>query len=475
MIEAIKNKLWDLLKKKEVSLALLYNREGEIIWSRGRPVIGKNIKEGAGFSKTFLKKAIEQSDTIEEENVIVQTEADKLPKSARILNIKSLLIQPVSENYFLYIDSGSKESFTQTDNEVIKSLGWIMGEMIEQIKTSETEAGGITGSSPDISLIRDKVIKYALEEEPILLLGETGVGKSHIAELIHRYSGRKGRFFTINVPSIPENIFESELFGHKRGAFTDARTDKIGYVDEVKGGTIFFDEVSEIPYSFQAKLLRFIETKRYIKLGETREKYADVRILAATNRNLQRAIDKKEFREDLYYRLQVLEVEIPPLRTRKEDIKDLIGEHLHLLKGKKIGAGFWDVMKSHLWPGNVRELKTVLTRGGILLNEPISGDDIAGIINQSGYKKAIKSQQTQVDEVWRKIIKGKSFWKVVREPFLHRQLNCFEVRSIIEKGLAQCSGSYKELVKVLNIKESDYKKFLNFLRTHKIMNDSNCK
>ena len=271
MFESIKIKLWELLKEKEVSLAMLYDRDGEILWHRGRKIIGRNVEEGDGFSKSYIHKALKNPAAIEEENIVISAEAGTLSKSASALRIKNLIIQPVSDCYFLYIDSGIKDSFSKTDREVFKIIGELLGEMINQVKKNQQDVGGITGGSGEINRIRELVLKYSLEESPVLLLGETGTGKSRIAELIHRYSGRRGKFFTVNTPGIPDNLLESEIFGHKKGAFTDARADKKGFVDEAAGGTLFFDEISEVPITFQAKLLRFIETRKYQVLGEPEE------------------------------------------------------------------------------------------------------------------------------------------------------------------------------------------------------------
>ena len=468
MFESIKSKLWELLEKKEVSLAMLYNREGEIIWHRGREIQGKTIFEGEGFSKTLIEKTFMNIDTIEEENVLITSDMNEIPKSAYVLQIKSLIIIPVSDQFFLYIDSGARDSFTQTDREVFKVIGSLLGQMINQVKKNENDTGGITGQSPEIQKIRDQVLKYSLEEEPVLLLGETGVGKSHIAELIHLYSGRKGKFVTINTPSIPDNLFESETFGHKKGAFTDARSDKRGYVDEAKGGTLFFDEISEIPVSFQAKLLRFIETKNYQILGDPSEKRADVRILAATNQNLHKAIEQKLFREDLYYRLQVLEIEIPPLRKRKEDIKELTRVNMNLLKGKKPGPGFWEAICNQPWNGNVRELITVLTRTGINAPDPITGNDIQEIIDQSKYRKADELGSDKNERFWNEIQQGKSFWESVWESFIKRELNKNEVKEFLKDGYSKHNFSLKKLSKELRIEDSEFKRFISALHKYDI-------
>ncbi|MCP5045626.1 MAG: sigma-54-dependent Fis family transcriptional regulator, partial [bacterium] len=425
MIDSLKTKIWELLKEKDVSLAMLYNREGEILWHRGREIKGKTVAEGEGFSKTFMDKMRYHNDTIEEEDVVVTSEMVDLSRSAFVLRIKSLIIQPVGDNFFLYIDSGARESFSETDREIFKVIGSLLGEMIERVIGNENDIGGINGSSGAIGKIRELVLKYTLEEEPVLLLGETGVGKNHIAQLIHLYSGRKGKFVIVNTPGVPDNLIESEIFGHKKGAFTDARSDKRGFVDEAEGGTLFLDEIAEIPSAFQAKLLRFIETRRFQVVGDPAEKQADIRIIAATNRDLRKAIEEKRFREDLYFRLQVLEVEIPPLRERKGDIMSLVEAHKDLLKGKRTGPGFRKAMESYRWPGNVRELITVLRRVGIHADDPVTGEDVRGVIDQSFYKKSLPGSDSNdiFEGFWREIEGGKRFWECVWPLFIKRDLN----------------------------------------------------
>jgi transcriptional regulator with PAS, ATPase and Fis domain len=468
MFESIKTKLWDLLKEKEVSLAMVFDRKGTILWHRGRNIEGRTVEEGKGFSKSFMKKILGKSETIEEEDVLITTSEDDLPESAHALKVKGLIIQPINDNFYLYIDSGTKDSFTRSDRDVFKVLGELLGNMIQRVKESEAEMGGITGESESIKNIRELVLKYSLEEEPVLLLGETGVGKSHIAEMIHRYSGRQGKFVTINTPGIPENLFESEVFGYKKGAFTDARENRRGYVDEAAGGTLFFDEILEIPDSFQAKLLRFIDTQKYTVLGEPAEKEANVRIIAATNRALHKDIKSKTFREDLYFRLQVLEIEIPPLRARKEDIRALVMEKRYLLKGKEVGNDFWEAVYKYNWPGNVRELITVLTRAGILLESPISGKDIHDIIHQSRYKKSLAFPVGKGEKIWKSIKGGKSFWDEAWQPFMGRDIDRETIKWILRNAYTEGRNSFKNMIRVLNLKPDEYHNFMTLMHRYRI-------
>ncbi len=468
MIESIKNLLWGMLKEKKVSLVLIYDEKGRILWHRGRQIKGKSIHDGEGFSKTFTGKTIRRDNVLTEEDVLINLSAGDLTQSAEALHVKSLLIFPINSHFFLYIDSGTKSSFTETDYEVFKMMGRLLGESIREIRENESNTRGITGTGEAISKIRERVLKFSLEEDPVLLLGETGVGKTHIAGLIHRYSGRRGKFVVTNTATINENLFESEVFGHKRGAFTGAAADRRGLVDEAKGGTLFFDEIAEVPFSFQAKLLRFIEKKKYRVLGETAERDADVRVVAATNKDLRGAIEEKEFREDLFFRLNVLGITIPPLRMRKEDIKDALEEKRHLLKGKETGNGFLDVLTGYHWPGNFREFFTVLKRAGILCDSPITGKKIRGIIDGAVTENASPAARNNIDRVRAELSTGKSFWRVVKEPYLNRDLNRFEAKCVISKVLLESGGRYVDALPYFNIDNSEYRRFMKFIHKNRL-------
>jgi len=466
MIESIKTKLWDLLKEKQVSLAMFYHRDGRILWHRGRKIRGKTIHDGEGFSKSCIERTLRNGVPIERDDVVITLSGDGLPRSARMLLVKSLMIQPVSPDLFLYVDSGIKESFSVSDSEVFKVMGHLLGEVIDKIKTSQRDTGGISGTSDAIRDIREQVVKYSLEEEPVLLLGETGAGKNHIAELIHRFSGRKGPFIVVNTPSIPETLFESELFGHTKGAFTGAGESKKGLVEEADGGTLFFDEIAEVPVSFQAKLLQFIETRKYRTLGDSRERQADVRIVSASNRRLEEEIGAKRFREDLFYRLSVLPIEIPPLRTRKEDIRTLVKENERHLRGMTVNEEFWKVVLGHGWPGNVRELIHVIKRAGIHLKGPVIGKEIETIIHH----RADKANEAPpgMEHLYEAIDSGKSFWDTAWKRFIDRDLSRCEIRSFLEKYYMANNKNLKAMSRALNIVEKDYPRFISALHKYHI-------
>jgi transcriptional regulator with PAS, ATPase and Fis domain len=460
MIEYIKIKIWSILKEKEISLAMIFNKNGEILWHRGRDIEGNNIFTGGGFSKSSIKDILQKDKLVKKENIIISN--GDLPLSAKVLNVRSLLIIPVGDQFYLYLDSGSQKSFSESDVKIFKTIGEMLEQLILQIRKKTSAAGGLVGQSDNIKFIREQIIKYSILDETILIVGDTGVGKSHVAELIHQHSGREGNFVTVNTPSIPENLFESELFGYKKGAFTGAHENKNGLVTEANHGTLFLDEISEIPMSFQAKLLRFIDKKKYTILGEPSEKSADVRIIAATNQKLEELIKTNKFREDLFFRLQVLEIEILPLKKRKEDIKSLVLSLNKYLKEKTIGDGFFEALYQYDWPGNIRELVNILTKASIHCESPITGNKITEIIQKSKYKKSIK--EDKINRVLTDLNSGKNFWDTVRKPYLSHDLNREEVKNILtESFIKSGEKKYVGLLDFFHLAKSDYNKFMSFL------------
>lgn len=269
-----------------------------------------------------------------------------------------------------------------------------------------TGAEGIIYQSPVMKELMGKVQRVAPHPVPVLILGESGTGKEALAKTIHDNSLRKGKFVAINCGAIPEELFESELFGHKKGAFTGATTDKPGYIEEATGGTLFLDEIGEMPLRIQVKLLRLLQEERYFRVGDSAERKADIRVVSATNRNLLQEITVGTFREDLFHRLAVAVLNVPALRDRDGDIGLLIDHMLTSTnsklassttgKPKTLSAAAKAVLLKHPWPGNVRELQNTLLRAVIwsidevvdegsirdaLLPAPLGGDksdDILG-------------------------------------------------------------------------------------------------
>jgi len=227
----------------------------------------------------------------------------------------------------------------------------------------------IIGESDAIKEAIEMAKKVADSDMSVLLQGETGTGKELFAQAIHQGSTRKnGPFVALNCSAFPKDMLESELFGFKKGAFTGATESKKGLIEEADGGTLFLDEVGEMDIGLQAKLLRFLENKKFTKLGETKERQVDIRVLAASNKDLKKASEKDEFRDDLYYRLAGFKIEIPPLRNRDGDIELLANFFLHRMN-KKVNAiddQAMHLLKQYSWQGNIRELKNIIERAAIL-------------------------------------------------------------------------------------------------------------
>ncbi|MGZ4954757.1 MAG: sigma-54 interaction domain-containing protein [Methylobacter sp.] len=232
----------------------------------------------------------------------------------------------------------------------------------------------IIGQSPALdSLIRSAKI-VAATDVTVLLKGETGTGKEVLATAIQQAGSRANKaFITLNCAALPESLIESELFGHKKGSFTGASTDKQGLLQAANGGTLFLDEINSLPLSIQAKLLRFLESGECLAVGEIKPYKVDVRVISATNTDLNKQIENGQFRSDLYFRLNVVPLELPPLAQRTDDIESLIKhflalfENAHTLTAPKFSKAALKTLKAYPWPGNIRELRNLCERLSILL------------------------------------------------------------------------------------------------------------
>lgn len=237
----------------------------------------------------------------------------------------------------------------------------------------ELPFSGFTANSPALDKAVNMAQKAAKTDASILLTGESGVGKEVFAKFIHESSPRKNKpFVAINMAAIPDNLLESELFGFEKGAFTDAFQSKAGHFELAEGGTLFLDEIGEMPYGVQAKLLRVLQEREVQRLGSSKPLKIDVRIISATNANLHKQIEESAFREDLYYRLNTIPVEIPPLRERKEEILDIANKVLqdncekYDFEHKRFDELSQEALLAYRWPGNIRELVSVIERATIL-------------------------------------------------------------------------------------------------------------
>ena len=246
----------------------------------------------------------------------------------------------------------------------------------------------IIGNSPALEAVLEKVQRVAPTQSTVLIEGETGTGKELIARAIHNLSPRCGRpFIKLNCAAIPLDLLESELFGHEKGAFTGAIAQKVGRFESADKGTLFLDEVGDIPAALQPKLLRVLQEQEFERLGSGRTHQVDVRLVAATNRDLGAMVARNEFRSDLYYRLNVFPISVPPLRARQEDIPTLVAHFVEVFSrqmGKQIDQVPEEMMAtftSYAWPGNIRELQNMIERAVILANDGVLQNPLPAAIS----------------------------------------------------------------------------------------------
>ena len=349
----------------------------------------------------------------------------------------------------------------------------------------QNAATTMIGVSPAIRDIEDEINHAARCSAKVLITGESGVGKEIVARLIHERSARsRSQLVTINCAGFPDSLLESELFGHVKGSFTDAHRDKRGWFEAAHGGTIFMDEIGEMSLRMQALLLRFLESGEIQRVGSDRIlPSVDVRVLAATHCRLLDHVADKTFREDLYYRLNVVPIELPPLRDRREDIGALVDHflgifsHTHRVARPEVDPEALALMLEYQWPGNVRELRNVVERLVLRSHgERTTADMLPIEIRREAIVRrtaavpaaaervpAVRRPQLLFDRMFQE---RESFWSEIYEPFMARDLTRQDVREVVRLGLEHTRGNYKMLVGCFNMPPEDYKKFLNFLRKY---------
>jgi two-component system response regulator AtoC len=341
----------------------------------------------------------------------------------------------------------------------------------------------LIGSSPVMTELKEEIDRVARSDAKVLITGESGTGKELVANAVHTGSGRAERpFIAVNCAGLPETLLESELFGHVKGSFTGAYRDKPGKLEMAAQGTMFLDEIGEMTLRMQGLLLRFLETGEIQKVGTDRAVgRVDVRVVAATNRNLREMIGQGTFREDLFYRLNVIHLSVPPLRERRDDIPLLVDHFLKLsLQGDSYGDSYivrdispeaMALFTQYAWPGNVRELDNVIERLAVTgRRETIGIDELPSEIrsHQGVQRRPVKERRrTVADELYQKLINEReSFWSVVYPLYMQREITRSNVRDVVRKGLEEARGNYKIVARLFNLDPNDYKRFLNFLRKH---------
>ena len=306
----------------------------------------------------------------------------------------------------------------------------------------------MVGASQAMRKVAQDIVDYSDSSATVLVLGESGTGKEVIAKAVHTSSPRRDKpFLTLNCSAIAENLFESEMFGHRRGAFTGAVDSQTGYVRAAEGGSLFLDEIGDLPLGSQAKILRLLEQKSYLPVGENQERKADVRMIAATNQPLPELVRQGKFREDLYYRLSVCTVHVPPLRERQEDIP-LLAIYFTLRLAAEMGRQIEDISEEALarlsaygYPGNVRELKNIIESSVIRMHDKsvMSLDDLPDLI------LADPGQQATLDF---------SAWPDAA--IAHESIE----RSLYSEALKRCDGNVSRAARLLGLERSKFRRRL---------------
>jgi len=382
--ENILDSMIDLFKTERGALFLY---EGDRLWlASGRALDKATIKDAKVLSQTAVNGSIHNREVIY--SLDAQNDARfKHSQSVFLNNIRSIICAPLLTDErvigAIYMDCRiTTHLFSDYEIDLFKTACSLIAGFIDKSLAYRRayekfflkryniiplpNQGYLVAESIPMRRVLKRVEEVSKRDSNILLLGETGVGKGAIARLIHEKSPRKKESFISSQCNVPETLLESDLFGYKRGAFTDAKTDKKGLVEEADKGTLFLDEIANVPLSLQAKLLGIIEEKTFRRLGETTLRKVDIRIISASNKDLESLIKRGEFREDLYYRLNTITIKIPPLRERKEDIPILARCFLNdFSKGyQKRITGFspeaMEVLLAYPWPGNVRQFKSAI-------------------------------------------------------------------------------------------------------------------
>jgi transcriptional regulator with PAS, ATPase and Fis domain len=330
------------------------------------------------------------------------------------------------------------------------------------------------GQSAAMRTLAETARRAAARKTKVLITGESGVGKDVLARFIHSKSPRAARpFIAVNCAGLAETLLESELFGHAKGSFTGAYRDKLGKLELADGGTMFLDEVGEMTPRMQSLLLRFLESGEVQPVGgESIHRRVDARVIAATNRDLEKMTAAGTFREDLLYRIRVVHLHVPPLRERTEDVRPLLVHFLSRIDPSiTLSEDAWRVLESYHWPGNIRELQNVVEQLSAAGHEhELGASEMPAYLRGPVVLRARggERRRDRIDELFDRVTAGTAtFWQDVYETFMDRDMTRAELRHLIARGLTVAEGSYRELLRVFRLPGSDYKRLLNFLVRHR--------
>lgn len=357
-------------------------------------------------------------------------------------------------------------------------VGGLLSSRAERLRSisigrwGDARALDMVGTSPVMVELQAKLEKLARYQEPVLVTGESGAGKEHIAQALYLWGlqGPAKPYVSVNCPQFQDgNLTVSELFGHTRGSFTGAVGERRGAFEEADGGLIFLDEIGDLPAPAQAMLLRTLATGEYRALGSDRPRTVNVRVVSATNRPLNQLMLEEKFRADLFFRLRHFHVDVPALRTRGDDWRLLLDYCLRRLahrygEKKTFSKTSLRLLENYSWPGNVRQLVGLVNSGYAMADgSTIEPPDFESHMNGAG------DRAPAVDDLYQRVTSGGgSFWTDVYQPFMDRDLNRQQVREIVRKGFAASQFNYRRLLGVFKVPASDYQRFMDFLRHHQL-------
>lgn len=488
----------ETVKSERGFLLVMDPTTGDLRMQTGRNSTGETLPDATTISMSIVNDVVQTARPV----ISTDTSADPRLKHKQSIvdyQIKTVLCAPIklrdAVTGVIYLDNHfSRDHFTLREARFLESLSNLFAITIEnarlhaQIRQENLHLKqevkdkyryqNIVGNSPRMQQLFRRLDMLSKGSAHVLIYGESGTGKELVARAVHYNSDRRDKhFIPVDCGAIPEDLIESELFGHKKGAFTGALRDKEGLFESADGGTIFLDEISNLKKSLQPKLLRVLQEKEVRRLGETVSRKVDVRVIAASNRDLKEMVESGEFRQDLYYRLNIVQLNLPPMRERREDIPLLVHHFLRKVNerndsNKTISLGALKFLQEYDLPGNVRELENIIEAAFYLSQgREIALEDLPEEIR--GYSPAVAPAQPTPCDVIDPLARGlyarmiqnhESFWEIVKAPFMERMLTTEQVRTIIRLGLIETKGRYKDLVSLFNMGADDYKPFMNFLR-----------
>ena len=351
-------------------MEIMLTKEGYDVTTSDSPVKAINLCRKTAYDLVITDLKMPKIDGIEFLKTIKDHRLETVVILITAYASGETAINAMKEGAYDYVEKGNIEEIKQVVRQALLKNGLVNENQITKNETDEASFCGMIGTSREMAKVFATIQKVANTPANILILGESGTGKELVARAIHDNSSRsKMPFMAINSGGIPENLLESELFGYMKGSFTGAYADRAGLFELAKGGTIFLDEIGELPPVLQVKLLRVVQEKTFRRIGGGEDIKVDVRIISATNQNLQERVKKGEFREDLYFRLNVIPVQMPPLRQRKEDIplltKHFIEKYAREFNKevRTISSYAMELLMGYAFPGNIRELENIIERG----------------------------------------------------------------------------------------------------------------